>query len=226
MADEAQLPDSALQAFLQGGSTPPDFTVICPMCGAENTPLEKACPKCGESLASVNPLASTGVWRDGKRLIMRLGAELPMRCLLSNEPAVKRVRKSWSWHTPWLFLLAASPLIYIIVALIVRKKASIDLPVSTRILQKNRKVTRVTVCVCLGGVVLTILGVFLPAAGSHFLSDVKLWMGLGGVIVLVVGALVGLILLNTLQPEKITNTHLWLKGVHPDYLAALPEWRG
>jgi len=27
-------------------------------------------------------------------------------------------------------------------------------------------------------------------------------------------------------PKRISKTHVWLKGVHPDYLADLPEWPG
>jgi hypothetical protein len=37
-------------------------------------------------------------------------------------------------------------------------------------------------------------------------------------------AIYGLTSCRLVHPKKITDEHIWLKGVHPEFLASLPAW--
>ena len=68
-----------------------------------------------------------GLWRQGNVLVMHRNAPLPEICLKSNQPAAKCLKRNLYWHHPAIFVLVLiSPLIYIIVALIMQKRATIN----------------------------------------------------------------------------------------------------
>src|SRR4051794_37594891 len=71
-----------------------------------------------------------GVWRDGLLLVMSKDGELPDRCLKCNLPAHGwRLKRNLSWHPQgWYLLILLHVLVYVIAALIVRKKATIMVP--------------------------------------------------------------------------------------------------
>ncbi len=72
--------------------------------------------------------------RKGKQLVVELGAVFPDRCLKCNAPAEGfKKRFNVSWHHPALYLLVLlGLLIYVIVALVVRKTARLDIPLCPR----------------------------------------------------------------------------------------------
>src|SRR6476660_2337793 len=89
-------------------------------------------------LAIGHPFA--GLWRHGDMLVMHRLAPLPDICVKSNEPATRRLRRSLSWHHPAIFLLLLiSPLIYIIVALILRKSATLYIPLTDEWFARRRR---------------------------------------------------------------------------------------
>jgi hypothetical protein len=45
-----------------------------------------------------------------------------------------------------------------------------------------------------------------------------------GPFVLLAGAIYGVVAARMVAPTRITDDHLWLKGVHADFLAELPVW--
>ena len=70
-----------------------------------------------------------GMMRAGHVLAMnRFGATFPDRCVVCNQPANGyRVTKTLYWHPPAVyFAILAGVLIYAIIALIVRKEASVS----------------------------------------------------------------------------------------------------
>ena len=77
--------------------------------------------------AEIAPAAG-GLWRDDNRLIMAHGATFPHRCVKCNEPSQPphKVRKVY-WHHPAIYILVFGyAILYIIVALIVRRSAEIN----------------------------------------------------------------------------------------------------
>jgi len=98
--------------------------MFCSNCGGQNVDSAKTCVLCGNVL--VRP---EGVLRrDGNDLIIPQGAALPPYCVRCGQPSEGVVKKTFSWHQPWLYILVISPLIYIIVALIVSKRMKLEVP--------------------------------------------------------------------------------------------------
>ena len=80
------------------------------------------------------------LFRDEKLLVMQRNSALPDRCIKSNEPAYgRRLKRSLSWHHPAIFLaVLVSPMIYIILALVLRKQATIYVGLSEEWFRKRR----------------------------------------------------------------------------------------
>ncbi len=108
------------------------------------------------------------------------------------------------------------PLIYIIVALIVRKTAKIDVPLCDEHRARRSKGILIAWIIALSGIALC----FAPAFGN----DERLaLLVLAGVIMLLFGLIFGIIRSRVVAPQKIDDTHVWLKKVSPIYLAELPN---
>jgi hypothetical protein len=161
-----------------------------------------------------------GVWRDGKTLVMVKIARLPSRCVKCNEPATNRLKRTLYWYNPLLFLLIlASPLIFIIVALIVRKSVKVEVPLCERhrALRKNGM---------LAGVGIFLVGIILcfsPAMGK---DDIYVYGLISGIVLFFVGLIVMAVASQVVTASKIDDTHAWLKKVSPLYLATLPPLPG
>ena len=113
---------------------------------------------------------------------------------------------------------AESRLLYIIVALIVRKTAKIEVGLCEEHRARRRRATTMGWLVSLAGIALMIgLGVAAP--------DQYTGMGiLIGVVVLFIGILHGVIGSRVTPPKRIDKRFVWLSQVSPDYLAQLPAW--
>jgi hypothetical protein len=83
-----------------------------------------------------------GVFTDGRQLIVgRHNGGLPNRCIKCGQAAsLPFVSKTYRWHSPGLYILLISPLIYVIVALCISKQVELQLPFCNlhRAERKNR----------------------------------------------------------------------------------------
>ena len=69
---------------------------------------------------------ATGLRRIGKVVVVPAGHDLPERCITCNAPATTFKTKKVVWHHPALFLaILLNILIYIILALLVRKSQKV-----------------------------------------------------------------------------------------------------
>lgn len=151
------------------------------------------------------------LYRDGKILIVRDGAAFPDRCVRCNRPAQGfRLKRTFYWHPQvWYLLILVSILIYAIVAMIIRKKATLEIPICPEHRSRRRTFTGLAflapLALCIGGGVLArdLLG---------------LWIAVAVLVAIVFGILAS----QLLTPDRIEDEWAYLKGAHQDFLAELP----
>jgi len=162
-----------------------------------------------------------GLWAQGDLLVMHKLAPLPEICIKSNLPATRRLKRSLSWHHPgyYLFILLHI-LIYIVVALIVRKSATIYIPLTEEWFARRRR--RMMIAWVL---ILSCIAMFCAAIPY---ADQQPWAPfvMIAAVPLALGAAIwGLIMCRMVWPKRITDQYVWLKGVHPEYLRRLEVWQ-
>jgi hypothetical protein len=158
-----------------------------------------------------------GLWRSGKLLVLRRETQLPDHCTKCNKPANGfRLRRNLSWHAPWLLILLISPIIYVIVAVIVSKRAKIQIGLCP---EHRRTRARDLLIAWL---------IFASSVAAFVLSAVLSngWYMLIGIGLLLVSAIYGSVRVPMVQAKRIDDQFVWLNGVSDDYRRDLPEFTG
>lgn len=163
-----------------------------------------------------------GIWQQGSLLVMRKTAVLPPRCVKSNVPTDRTLKRSLSWHHPAIFLsILISLCIYIILALILSKKAVIHIGLSDVWFARRRRAIMIGWGAVLASIAMVIGGAALIDQNGSFGILI-----IAGIFVFLFGAIYGLVASRMVSPTKIDDTYVWLKGVNKEYLALLPVWPG
>lgn len=166
--------------------------------------------------------AGGGLWRDGKDLVMHQRARLPPLCVKTGaEVHQKGIIRKLSWHNPLIAIsILAGCIVYVILSVILTKSATIEIPLSVEARKKRKNA--MIFCTVLG--LVSIAGFF----GSFILAADRGTEGIG-IIAMVSSIIIGVACLaigngksRILRPTKITDTHLWLRGVHPSITDGLP----
>jgi hypothetical protein len=214
-------------------------SVKCKECGFVSFAGTPYCKRCGASLASAHlvqlptgamvtedgyvlppppSFGGHGVWRDKSTLVMEKNAALPDRCVKCNEPAFgQRLKRKLSWHHPAIYLIIlVALLIYLVVAMVLRKTATIEVGVCERHMKTRRR----SIVITWGAIIFSIILLFVAASYED-----------GGValfgLALFVGAVIyGIITVRIVAPAKIDDRFVWLRGVNKEYLSELPAWPG
>jgi hypothetical protein len=196
-----------------------------------NNPNPYASPAICEDVV-VAQIADEADWRaglycKGKQLVMHKMARLPDRCVKSNEPVSgERLRRKLSWHHPLVYLALffgiIGLVIYVILSLVLQKKATIYVGLSEEWFRKRRRAMWI-------GWTTVLLGLAALAGSIVILVNSKggTWAGWGiplGIVMFLGGAIYGLLASRMVAPARITDDYVWLKGVHPEFLADLPPW--
>lgn len=211
----------------------------CPQCGLVNFATDTTCKRCRAPLvqyasAVTTPLEGivledgyvlppppsvglSGVWRDRSVLVMSKGGELPARCVKCNQPTSLRLKKKLTWHHPALYILVfVALLIYLIVAMILRKSATVQLGLCEEHLAKRR----LNIIITLSMVVLGFAG-FVVGAMYEDLIYVLI-----GFLLLIAAVIYALVAVKIVSASKIDDRFVWLTGVNKDYLNELPQFPG
>jgi hypothetical protein len=175
--------------------------------------------------AGLAPQNAGGVWRDSMLLVTTATASLPKHCVRCGAPADGAYRqRKFYWHEPLLFLLIlAGILIYAIVALIVRKGATIEVGLCA--MHQRRRTMGILVgwILGIGGFVAMIGGIILAEEMDlDMLAPIAV---LGAFVFWIVGAIIGTRAARILTPTKIDAQYAWFKHVDPRFLDLLPPVR-
>ncbi|HEU6449668.1 MAG TPA: DUF4339 domain-containing protein [Verrucomicrobiae bacterium] len=158
------------------------------------------------------------LWRLNKKLVARSETIFPDRCVKCNAPAGGfRLKRTLYWaHPAYLLLILCNLLILLIVYLIVRKKAVVEIGLC----EKHRIKRKRGIIIGWSSVALWIV---LIGCAATWESG---WTVLVAFLVLLGGGITGGVMARTVAPTKIDKEYVWLNGVHRDFLADLPEWGG
>lgn len=160
-----------------------------------------------------------GLWRQDKLLVMHRSAPLPDICLKSNQKATQRLKRSLSWHHPAVyFLVLIHILLYVVVALVIRKTAVIHIGLSDEWIAIRRR----RMMIAWGLVLLGIVTAFATIPLAEF--EWSPLLILAGIVLFLGGTIYGVAACRLVVPKRMTDEYIWLKGVHPEFLARLEPW--
>jgi hypothetical protein len=149
---------------------------------------------------------ATSYRREGDSIVIPAsGAVLPPRCVKCNAPGAQQLKRRLFWHPPGYYVLAAlSPLIYVIVALIVRKKAE----VSVFLCERHRTLRRT-------GILVGWLGSIACLGGMVVLIEREPLLGVLALLAFFGCVVVGALLARVVIPKRIDKEHAWVRVGRP-----------
>jgi len=167
-----------------------------------------------------------GVWRERDLLVIAKNSPIPPQCVKCNQPPAAnwRWRKTLYWHTPGLYILVLFPgvLIYVIVAMIVRKSARVEIGLCDLHLGRRRRDIAIAWLLVLVAFVLLFVAVSTGSDRAYSRGPIPLIAGIGG-FVLIIGSLIwAIVRTRPVVPKKIDDNFAWLSGAGADYLNTLP----
>lgn len=203
--------------------------MYCIACGAQNSDQDKFCARCGKPLATgagaqmagaaAVPVVSPTPYRQGNKLIVPKGAPLPRYCVKCGQSVTgEPFKKSFYWHSPWIYLLIlVNILVYAIVAMILRKRADVAVPICDDHRQRRRTLIVATWVLALG---------FIPGGifAGTLIHDTDTAVAVGFLVafLLLIGAFVTGGMSAMLRPREITETSATFSGACEPFLALLP----
>lgn len=171
---------------------------------SEGTPRVASSAELGRE-PGVSADVRRAIERDGPCLVVPAhGASLPMRCVMCNAPAHERVTRTLRWHPPgyYLVLSFAGPL-YFIVALIVRRRARVELGLCALHVRRRR----VGLWLSLLGA-LASMAVFIAVALTDSDAQLPYLLSTLGAIVFIA---VGLRIERVVVTHRIADHRVWLR---------------
>ncbi|NKB35869.1 MAG: hypothetical protein GKR93_01685 [Gammaproteobacteria bacterium] len=154
------------------------------------------------------------ICRNGRYVVIRPDVEWPSRCFKCNEDTILKKEVKLTYINPWIYLsILINVLITIILALIFRKKFTVDLPLCERHVKrrKNFLIFQWTmVAVITAGIII----------GS--LTELTFFLGISMLVLLMV--LVSAIFGRLAFAAKYKNEYIWVTGAGKEFLKSLPEF--
>jgi hypothetical protein len=160
------------------------------------------------------PHLTGGTWREGSTLVMSKDASLPDYCVKCDAPADGfRLKRNLSWHHPALFLLILLAwLLYLILAMVLRKRATVYLGLCREHSEKRRTL------LIAGFVILAVSVALIFGAIASDYPAVAL-LGLVGILA---SAIWLAFIARVVTVKKIDDQFVWLNGINENYLSRFP----
>lgn len=176
-------------------------------------------------LAELRTASDEHCWRDGPLVVLRAGHDFPPRCVCCNAPArPPRWARRFIWHSPWLYLLIVlNILIYIVVALLVRRSVKLHPALCTvhRTVRWRRRLTGLAVFIVGMGVLFTGTANTVPS-----LATLREAQFAAGVLVLLAGIAIAAREPAILAASRIDGREVRVRGAGERFLASLPAYTG
>ena len=158
----------------------------------------------------------SGPWRDGELLVIHNGAAPPDRCVICNAPAEgQRLKLSMRWLAPFHLLGVAIP--------IVERRATIKVGICPWHRWRRRRAIAASWLIA----TLSLISMF----SWHYVIDVHggrwfatLLYATCGITLIAAVTCEAIFSAPPVKPQKIEGSCVWLKRVHPEYLAQLPPF--
>jgi hypothetical protein len=179
---------------------------VCPAC----KPTAVQSLKEGAFLAAKNHTA----WREGKKVVAHTQTTLPARCYKCNQEVTSPpLTRKLYWHpVGWYLLIFINIIIYAIIAMIIRKRATLEIYLCEHHVQRRKYFI-------IGGWTGAVLGIFGTFAGIIFNVG---WVTVTGILLLIAATIVGVVGAQYVRPTRIKGDTVWLSGSGKDFLASLP----
>ena len=175
-------------------------------------------PECADQGMPPQKLENGEIWREGRYVVCPRDAHLPDRCVRCNKPAEDySLLRKLSWHHgAWFLLILLNLLIYLIVALCIRKTAKVHVGLCRR----HRRKRRLGLWLGYGGFMLSV-GCIIVAITVEMGEMLPAIIGPAGILGLVLFLVVGIVMSQVTRPIKITRDQVWL-SVGKRFAASLP----
>ncbi len=176
----------------------------------------------GSVLPAAGPSAGNAgsIFQSGKWLVVHKTAQLPGRCIKSNEPTDSRLKRKLYWHHPAVYLaILFNLIVYAVIALAIRKSAQFDIPLAPR--YKQRRIRNILIA---WAMVFAGIGIFILAAVMARPNSPSALLFLLVPIFIIGGALVGIFGCRVVYAKKIDDHYVWLGGTCDAFRAQFPVW--
>jgi hypothetical protein len=191
---------------------------VCPNC------MPRAVAKLREGVSLGTPAGYEGPWREGKYLVTTRNGPMPDVCIKCGGVPVTHLRKTLTWHHPAIYLTLLlcniGVLVYIIVALLVRKKAKVQVPVCAACSARRKR----NLAIGWLSFALSIVMFFVSITVVES-DDAKMGFALaGGALILF--SLIWAVGIQFVLAKKITDQFVWISKAGKKVLETLPEFPG
>ena len=145
---------------------------------------------------------------------MPIGETLPERCIRCNEPAVMDAPRRFTWHHPgWYLLLLLAILIYVVVALIVRKNVRLAVGLCSEHRRRRRQQRWLSLGLLAAGVAGFVLCLKFDAPVLGWFAGLSF----------VAALLTALRANRSLSPTRIDDESARFRGCGEAFLDSLPQ---
>ena len=156
-------------------------------------------------------------WQGNDLYVPQSATALPAFCVKCGQRAAVRKTKTYYWHEPWVyFMILAGLVVYAVVALIVRKRIKLEVPLCSDHARTLSQRKMIAAALLLG---------FLPVgiAGSMMGDAYIRWAWLIATIMLIAGSVyVSIAVKCFLKPTHIDDAYASFKGPGDAFLRQLP----
>jgi hypothetical protein len=183
--------------------------MFCRSCGKESQVAgAKHCGHCGR------PFDWQPVQRQGKDLVVFRGGSLPPYCVKCGMVAHQQpVQRKFYWHSPLLYLtILAGVVVYAIVALIVRKRFDLGVPLC----EPHFRLRRIWMSVSAAGMLIAFPALIVGVTNGYPGTGLLVCL-----VTLVGGAITWAAVSPILRPTKITDELAVFRGAHESFFGRL-----